>query len=215
MRQWTGSGLVQVMACRLFGAKPLPEPMLAYCQLDSQEQISVKLESEFYDFHSMSPLKLSSAHMAPILSRGRWVKGDGVAVIALYESSTECCRGLCASRPSIAEADGGCSMTRMGLGGPSLYEDGRTNIYIMTSSNRNISALLAICAGNSPVSGEFSAQRPVTRSFAIFFDLCLNKRLRKQSWDGWFETLSRSLWRHYDANFYHDGGIICKRFSHY
>ena len=28
MRQWTGSALVQVMACRLFGAKPLPEPML-------------------------------------------------------------------------------------------------------------------------------------------------------------------------------------------
>ena len=33
------------------------------------------------------------------------------------------------------------------------------------------SALLAICAGNSPVSGEFPAQRPVTRSFDIFFDL--------------------------------------------
>ena len=32
-------------------------------------------------------------------------------------------------------------------------------------------ALLAICAGNSPVSGEFPAQMPVTRSFDIFFDL--------------------------------------------
>ena len=41
------------------------------------------------------------------------------------------------------------------------------------------SALLAICAGNSPVPGEFPAQRPVTRSFDVFFDLCLNKRLRK------------------------------------
>ena len=36
------------------------------------------------------------------------------------------------------------------------------------------SALLAICAGNSPVTGEFPAQRPVTRSFDVFFDLCLN-----------------------------------------
>ena len=44
MRRWTGSSLVQVMACRLFGAKPLPEPMMAYCQLDSWEQISVKFE---------------------------------------------------------------------------------------------------------------------------------------------------------------------------
>ena len=39
------------------------------------------------------------------------------------------------------------------------------------------SALLAICGGNSPIPGEFPAQRPVTRSFDIFFDLRLNKRL--------------------------------------
>ena len=42
------------------------------------------------------------------------------------------------------------------------------------------SALLAICAGNSPVPGEFLAQRPVTRSFDIFFDLRLNKRFSNQ-----------------------------------
>ena len=43
------------------------------------------------------------------------------------------------------------------------------------------SALLAICAGNSPVPGEFPAQRPVTRSFNVFFDLRLNKRLTKNN----------------------------------
>ena len=58
------------------------------------------------------------------------------------------------------------------------------------------SALLAICAGNSPVPGEFPAQRPVTRSFDVFFDLRLNKRLSKQSWGWWFETLSCPLWRY-------------------
>ena len=42
MRQLIGSALVQVMACRLFGDKPLPEPMLEYCQLDPNEQTSVK-----------------------------------------------------------------------------------------------------------------------------------------------------------------------------
>ena len=47
-----------------------------------------------------------------------------------------------------------------------------------------LSVLLAICAGNSPVLGEFTAQRPVTRSFDVFFDLRLNKRLSKQS-RGW------------------------------
>ena len=56
------------------------------------------------------------------------------------------------------------------------------------------SALLAICAGKSPVPGEFHSQRPVTRSFDVFFDLHLNKRLSKQSWGWWFE-LSCQLWR--------------------
>ena len=61
------------------------------------------------------------------------------------------------------------------------------------------SALLALCAGNSPHTGEFPAQRPVTLSVDIFFDLCLNEQLSKQSWGWWFETPSRSLWRHCNA----------------
>ena len=58
------------------------------------------------------------------------------------------------------------------------------------------SALLAICAGNSPATGEFPTQRPVTRSFDVFFDQHLNKRLGKQSRGWWFETPSHPLWRH-------------------
>ena len=46
---------------------------------------------------------------------------------------------------------------------------------------KHFSALLAICAGNSPVTGEFPAQRPVARSFDVFFDLRQNNRLSKQS----------------------------------
>ena len=59
-----------------------------------------------------------------------------------------------------------------------------------------LSASLALCAGNSPVTGEFPAQRPVTWSFDVFFDLHLNIRLSKQSWGWWFETQASSLWRH-------------------
>ena len=58
------------------------------------------------------------------------------------------------------------------------------------------SALLAVCARNSPVPGEFPAQRPVALSFDVFFDLSLNKRLSKHLWGWWFETLSRPFWRH-------------------
>ena len=61
---------------------------------------------------------------------------------------------------------------------------------------QTFSALLAICTGNSPVPGEFTAQRPVTRNFDVFFDLRPNKRLSKQSGGWWFETPPRPLWRH-------------------
>ena len=55
------------------------------------------------------------------------------------------------------------------------------------------SALLAICAGNSPVTGEFHAQRPVTRSFDVFFDLLLNKR--------WVNTREAGDLRRYRAHY--------------
>ena len=76
------------------------------------------------------------------------------------------------------------------------------------------SALLAICMGNSPVTGEFPTQRPVTRSFDVFFDL--NKRLSKPSWGWWFEAPSRQLWRHCNAQgALHTSTIVRERlFAH-
>ena len=65
----------------------------------------------------------------------------------------------------------------------------------MTSSNEKIFRVTGHLCG---VPGEFPAQRPVTRSFDVFFDLRLNKRFSKQSWGWWFETLSRPLWRHFN-----------------
>ena len=59
-----------------------------------------------------------------------------------------------------------------------------------------LSALLAICAGNSPVPVNSShAQKPVTQSFDVFFDLRLGKRLSKQSWVWWL----RRHPAHYDV----------------
>ena len=74
---------------------------------------------------------------------------------------------------------------------PSTYD------FITTSCRHQMetfSALLALCEGNSRDTGEFPSQRPVTRSFDVFFDLHLNKRLSKKS-GGWcFQTPS-----HYDV----------------
>ena len=58
------------------------------------------------------------------------------------------------------------------------------------------STLLALCAGNSPVTGEFPSQRPVTRSFRAFFDLCLKKPVEQTIATWWFEAQTRSLWCH-------------------
>ena len=51
------------------------------------------------------------------------------------------------------------------------------------------SVLLALYEGNSPVTGGFPSQRPVTRSFGVFFDLHLDKHLSKQSRHRWFESV--------------------------
>ena len=65
----------------------------------------------------------------------------------------------------------------------------------MTSSNGNIFRVTGPLSEEFTGPGESPTQRPVTRSFDVFFDLRLNKRLSKQSWGWWFETLSRPLWR--------------------
>ena len=71
-------------------------------------------------------------------------------------------------------------------------ENDKRDIAITMTS---FSALLALCTGNSPVTGEFSAQRPVTLSFDALFDQRLNKQLSKQPWSWWSETPLHSLWR--------------------
>ena len=67
---------------------------------------------------------------------------------------------------------------------------------LMTSSNVNISALLALCARNSPVTGEFPSQRPVTRSFDVSLICALNKRL---GWVNNREAGDLRLRAHYDV----------------
>ena len=65
----------------------------------------------------------------------------------------------------------------------------------MTSSNGNIFRVTGPLCGEFTGPGEFPTQWPVTRSFDVFFDRRLNKRLSKQPRGWWLETLSCSLWR--------------------
>ena len=62
--------------------------------------------------------------------------------------------------------------------------------FMMTSSNGNIFRVTGPLCGEFTGPGEFPTQRPVTRSFDVFFHLRLNKRLSKQPWGWWIETPS-------------------------
>ena len=73
MRQWTRPSLVQIMACRLFGAKTLSKPMLTYCHLDHWEYISMKFQSVFKDFHWKNALQNVVCKMV-VLSRPQCVR---------------------------------------------------------------------------------------------------------------------------------------------
>ena len=141
-RQWIGSALVQIMACRLVGAKPLSKLMLDYLSIGllgtNFSEILIKIQT--FSLTKMH-LKLSSAKWCPFCRVGELGKAwwrHQMETFPLYW-------------PFVR-----------GIFGP----------------------------------GEFPSQRPMTRSFDVFFDLRLNKRLSKQLWSWWFETLSSPLWRH-------------------
>ena len=70
---------------------------------------------------------------------------------------------------------------------------------MMTSSNGTIFRVTGPLCGEFTGPGEFPAQRPVTQSFDVFFDLCLKTRLSTQPWGWWFETPPWSLWRHWSS----------------
>ena len=70
---------------------------------------------------------------------------------------------------------------------------------VMASSNGNISRVTGPLWGESTGDRWIPFTKPVTRSCDVFFDLRLNKRLSKHLRRWWYETPSRSLWRHGDG----------------
>ena len=72
---WTWSALVQVMACRLFDTKSLPEPMLTSSQLDLGNTLQIWNSNRNTKlFMHENAVETVVCEMAAILSRWRWVK---------------------------------------------------------------------------------------------------------------------------------------------
>ena len=88
-----------------------------------------------------------------------------------------------------------CGTTR-GASVVQIWKECLRCVDMMTSSNGNIFRVTGPLCGEFTGPGEFPTQRPVTRSFDIYFDLRPNKRLSKQYRGWWFETQPPPLWRH-------------------
>ena len=65
--------LVQIMACRLFGAKPISKPILGYCQLATWDENSGKFQSKYNFFIPDNAYENIICEMVSILSTERWV----------------------------------------------------------------------------------------------------------------------------------------------
>ena len=74
MRQWIRPTLVQIMSCRLFGAKPLSNPILGYCSWDPMEETSMQFSSKHKIFHSRISSEKIVCEMGVIFPGGTWVK---------------------------------------------------------------------------------------------------------------------------------------------
>ena len=152
-----------------------------FCQLDAYKYSSMKLCTIYiyiyiYIYFKDMNLKMSSANWWSFC-RVKYIKENTpetlvcmsgltlhFAKVSTYQQFD--CLFYKFFRPTAQESSKLCNI------GP-LHDD--------VIKMETFSALLAPCVGNSPVTGEFPTQRPVTRSFDAFFDRHLNKRLSKQS----------------------------------
>ena len=86
MRQWTGSVLLQVMACRLFGANQSPEQMLTYCQLNPRHNLQWNSTHNTKFFIHENAFENVVCEMVVILSRGGKLKGYWIPYLIVNAS---------------------------------------------------------------------------------------------------------------------------------
>ena len=178
------STLVQIMAWRRPGDKPLSEPMLVSLLTHlciTRPQYVIKKDTDSF-------MRISNMSSPP---RGlAWRLHVSVCVPTNTELNENSRRTRYGSQfPAQFVCCGACEWMS------DLDQNPRKHVSMMTSSNGNIFRVTGPLCGEFTGPGDFPTQRPVTQSFDVFFDLRLNKRLSKQPWGWWFETPLWSLWR--------------------
>ena len=102
IRQWTGTALVQIMACRLFGAKPLSKPMLGLWSIRSSGTNFSEIWTNTNIFIHENAFENIVCEMAAILSRGRWVNFRSLPIDKITGTTRLHIFGISISRLSIS-----------------------------------------------------------------------------------------------------------------
>ena len=194
----TKPSLVTIMAWSLFGAKPLAQPLLTYCQMDHYQQLSLKCR--FLTRKWIWKCHLWCDAICPgfdVLTPGDVAWWPSFVLLSWYIPCSHCNQ---------------------------LQDQAPVDFNLRVNDIRMTCDDLTEWVGNSlashddviiwklfprywPFARGTGEQRPVTHSFDVFFNLHLNKRLCKRWWGWWFDTPLRSLWRHCKCTNGHQDGI--------
>ena len=181
-----GSAPVQLMTYRLLSTKPLLGAMLKHRWLQLWEQQSVKLEWKINDVWE-NAIENVICKMSSFLFKSLCINNDRSAMLLCIQNTGFDWSLFVVDKPQ-RKNESKFKYT--------IPRKQKTTLSWWRHQMETFSALLTFCENNPSVAGGFPSQRPMTLSFHVLFDLRLNKRLSKQSRRRWFETPSRSLWRH-------------------
>ena len=162
MCQGTGSALVQIMACCLFGVKPLSKPMLCKCQLDPQDQTSLKSGSKYRNFHWRKRIWNDRLRNGGDFVQRRWIKScQKIWLMPSLHSKWKCsgkvmamfaCRWSCDAplRPSHWRHNERDGVSSHG------YLDYLLNLLFSCTSKKTPKLrVTGLCEGNPQVTGGF------------------------------------------------------------
>ena len=87
----SSSTLLQVTTCSLIGTKPLPKPILTYCQIDPMEHISLRFYVKHRRFHSRKIFKMPSAKCPNDVDMKKLPHSSIVGSLGWYNAGHESC----------------------------------------------------------------------------------------------------------------------------
>ena len=176
----------------VFSITPSPQPMLT-CQLTTPVK-----SYKHKNFSQQMHYEISSANCRPFWSS--LAKCRHFANILKWIFKTENIYHSNFNAVSLGPQNSICSYNELVVNRQyaiTWSNDDTVHLHMISVITLDYTHWFPICVTGTlcgEFTGKFHPQRPATRSFDVFFDLPVNKRLSKELRRRWFETPSRSLW---------------------